>query len=111
MKSYSTTFCFGYPNDLDQAYAFYCARYENITFKEFRKLPLSDFLRKFKSIPESEPLFTIIKSRTIDTSKIKDKQEKKYWNELKRINKIPSEYISVEEILKDLSKVAKENKI
>lgn len=74
-------------------------------------MPLSDFLRKFKSIPESEPLYTIIKSRTIDTSKIKDKQEKKYWNELKRINKIPSDYLSVEEILKDLSKIVKENKI
>lgn len=111
MKSYSTYFCFGYPEDLDSAYAFYCARYENITFQEFRKLPLSDFLRKFKSIPESEPLYTIIKSRTIDTSKIKDKQEKKYWNELKRINKIPSDYLSVEEILKDLSKIVKENKI
>lgn len=82
-----------------------------MTMKEFRKLPLSDFIRKFKSIPENEPLFTIIKARTIDTSKIKDKQEKKYWNELKRINKIPSEYLSVDEILNDLSKFAKEKKI
>ena len=111
MKSYSTTFCFGYPEDLDQAYAFYCARYENISFKEFRKLPLNDFLRKFKSIPESEPLHTILKSRTIDVSKIKDKNEKKYWSSLKRINRIPSEYLSIEEILNDLSKVAKENKL
>lgn len=82
-----------------------------MTMKEFRELPLSDFIRKFKSIPENEPLFTIIKARTIDTSKIKDKQEKKYWNELKRINKIPSEYLSVDEILNDLSKFAKEKKI
>lgn len=82
-----------------------------MTMKEFRELPLSDFIRKFKSIPENEPLFTIIKARTIDTSKIKDKQEKKYWNELKRINKIPSEYLSVNEILNDLSKFAKEKKI
>lgn len=82
-----------------------------MTMKEFRELPLSDFIRKFKSIPENEPLFTIIKARTIDTSKIKDKQGKKYWNELKRINKIPSEYLSVDEILNDLSKFAKEKKI
>lgn len=82
-----------------------------MTMKEFRELPLSDFIRKFKSIPENEPLFTIIKARTIDTSKIKDKQENKYWNELKRINKIPSEYLSVDEILNDLSKFAKEKKI
>lgn len=82
-----------------------------MSMKEFRELPLSDFIRKFKSIPENEPLFTIIKARTINTSKIKDKQEKKYWNELKRINKIPSEYLSVDEILNDLSKFAKEKKI
>lgn len=111
MKRSKTIFCFGYPHDLEQAYAFYCARYENITFKEFKELPLSDFLRKFRSIPESEPLHTIIKSRMIDTSKIKDKNEKKYWNELKRKNRIPSEYLSVYEILDDLSKVAKENKL
>lgn len=96
---------------MDQAYAFYCARYENITFKEFRELPLTDFLRKFSSIPESEPLHTIIKSRTIDTSKIKDKEEKKYWNKLKRINQIPSEYLSINEIMQELNKFVKEKKI
>lgn len=96
---------------MNQAYAFYCARYKDISFKEFKELPLSDFLRKFESIPESEPLHTRIKARTINTSKIKDKEEKKYWNELKRINKIPSEYLSVDEILNDLSKFAKEKKI
>ena len=44
---------------------------------------------KFNSIPESEPLYKIIQSRTIDLSKIKDKEERKYWREQKRINKIP----------------------
>ena len=85
MRQSKTAFCFGYPHDLDHAYAFYCARYENITFKEFKELPLTDFLKKFGSIPESEPLHTIIKSRTIDTSKIKDKNERKYWNKLKKL--------------------------
>lgn len=74
-------------------------------------LPLSDFMRKFKSMPESEPLHTIIKSRSIDTSKIKDKDEKKYWNKLKKLNEIPPEYLSVQEILDDLSKTVKEKKI
>lgn len=93
---------------MDQAYAFYCARYENISFKEFLNLGLTDFSKKFASIPESEPLFTIIKSRTIDTTKIKDKEEKKYWNKLKRINAIPSEYLSTDEIMIDLTKFTKE---
>jgi hypothetical protein len=66
---------------------------------------------KFNSIPESEPLHTIIKSRTINTSEIKDKEERKYWNKLKRLNAIPSEYLSTKEIMLDLSKTSKEIKI
>ena len=103
-----TYFCFAYPNDLDQAYAFYCARYENISFNEFLKLGISEFMKKFQSIPESEPLFKLLRSRTIDLSKITDKEEKKYWSELKRLNRIPSEYIPVQEIMSELSKNVKE---
>lgn len=53
---------------------------------------------KLNSIPESEPLYKIIQSRTIDISKIKDKEERKYWREQKRINKIPEIYLSNREI-------------
>lgn len=66
---------------------------------------------KFNSVPESEPLHTILKSRTINLSKIKDKEERKYWSELKRLNKIPDEYISTNEIMLDLSKISKEIKL
>ena len=108
VKKTKTRFCFAYPSDLNHAYAFYCARYENITFKEFLGLGITDFMRKFISIPESEPLFTILKSRTINLNKIKDKEEKKYWAELKRINEIPSEYLPIEEIFSDLEGKTKE---
>ena len=74
-------------------------------------LPLSDFTKKFKSIPENEPLFTILKSRSIDLTKIKDKNEKRYWQNLKKINAIPSEYLSTQEIMFDLSKFTKEKKV
>lgn len=53
---------------------------------------------KLNSIPESEPLYKIIQSRTIDIAKIKDKEERKYWREQKRINKIPEIYLSNREI-------------
>lgn len=82
------------PYDIDNIYAFYCARYKDISFDEFMNLRVSDFVKKLGSIPESEPLYTIIKSRTIELSKIKDKEERKYWRELKRINKIPDIYLS-----------------
>ena len=90
------------PYDLDEIYCFYCARYENINFEDFKKLGASDLLRKLKSIPENEPLFKIIKSRAVSLAKIKDKEERKYWRELKKANKIPDMYLSPEELDKDL---------
>ncbi len=94
--------CYGYPNDLEQMYAFYCSRYENISFNKFLKLGLEEFTMKLNSIPKNEPLYEIIKSRTINLSKIKDKEERKYWRELKKINRIPDIYKSNEEIEKEI---------
>ena len=104
-------FCFAYPSDLEQAYAFYCARYKDISWVEFLKLGISEFMMKFNSMPESEPLYTIIKSRTMNIGEIKDKDEKKYWRKLRRINRIPDEYFTSKEILLDLSKKTKETKL
>ena len=108
-KKNKTYFCFAYPRDLDEAYAFYCSRYKDMSMKEFLNLGITEFMRKF-SIPETEPLYKIIKSRTIDIGTIKDKNERKYWKELKRINAIPEEYLSTEEVMLDLTKFTKENK-
>jgi len=66
---------------------------------------------KLSSIPESEPLFTILKSRVIDLSKIKNKDERDHWSSLKRKNRIPSEYLSTSEILSELKHFAKEKKL
>lgn len=71
------------------AYAFYCARYRDISYQEFLDLPLTEFNMKLASIPESEPLYIVMKSRAIKTGTIKDKQERKYWETLKRENRIP----------------------
>lgn len=98
-----TYFCFGYDKDIENAYAFYCARYRDMSYNEFLKLGVSEFLMKFNSIPESEPLYTILKSRTINLSKIKDKEERKYWQELKKINKIPDIYLSNTELDRELN--------
>lgn len=57
-----------------------------------------EFSIKLNSIPESEPLYKIIKSRVIKISKIKDKEERKYWRELKKDNAIPDIYLSQNEI-------------
>lgn len=99
--------CFAYEEDLDQLYDFYCARYENIKFDDFLKLGYEEFSKKLKSIPKTEPLYDIIKSRTIDLSKIKNKEEKKYWRELKKINAIPDEYKTEQELEYQLRKSMK----
>ena len=103
-SSSKTIISFAYEEDLDHIYDFYCARYENISFDEFKNLGITEVRRKMKSIPENEPLFTIIKSRTINTGAIKNKDERKYWEEQKRINKIPDIYITNEELDKELKK-------
>lgn len=97
-KSKDVQFCFAYWKDLNEAYAFYCARYENISFEKFLSLPLSEFNRKISSVPENEPLYKIMKSRAINLNKIKDKEEKKYWSELKKENRIPYAYYNKDDI-------------
>lgn len=106
-KSKNTIFCYAYESDLDNAYAFYCSRYENIRYEEFMNLGLFEFNKKLGSIPKSEPLYDIIKSRVINISKIKDKEERKYWIELRRINEIPQIFLSTKEIDKILNESAK----
>ena len=86
------------PYDISKIYAFYCARYENIEYKELLNMGYDKFNMKLNSIPENEPLYTIFKSRAIKLSKIKDKEERKYWRELKKDNAIPDIYLSQQEI-------------
>ncbi len=81
-----------------QIYDFYCARYENITFKEFMDIGISELQMKIASIPENEPLFTILKSRVINLGKIKDKEERKHWSKLKAENRIPDIYLPNQEL-------------
>ena len=110
-KSNKMTICFAYKEDLEQMYAFYCARYENISFEDFMKLGYSEFMMKLNSIPEDEPFYKIIKSRTINLSKIKNKEERAYWRELAQINAIPSIFKSNQELDIELKQNIKNNKI
>lgn len=99
------------PYDIDNIYAFWCARYTDISYEDFMKIKKSEFNRKIGSIPKSEPLYEIIQSRVINLGKIKNKEEKKYWEELKRIHRIPDIYLSSQELESNLKKIVKgENK-
>lgn len=109
-KATEMQLCYAYPEDLEQMYAFYCARYENISFEEFMSLGFEEFSMKLNSLPKDEPFYEIIKSRVINLSKIKDKDERRYWRELKQINAIPSIYKSNEELNIEVKKALKNNK-
>lgn len=97
-KLNETILCYAYDSDLVQVYDFYCARYENISFNDFLNKGINEVQRKLMSIPESEPLYTIIKSRVINVNKIKNKDERKYWSELKEAYKIPDIYKPSQEL-------------
>lgn len=91
-------FCFAYYRDLEEAYSFYCARYENISYKDFLNLGLDEFKMKLASIPETEPLYKTMQSRVINIGSIKDKEERKYWSRMKSENRIPDIYLPKEYI-------------
>lgn len=80
------------PYDLKKIYAFFCRNYKDMTFNEFINMGYDEFNAKLNSIPESEPLYLVFKSRAINLGKIKDKEEKKHWREMKKINAIPDIY-------------------
>lgn len=61
-----------------------------------------EFSAKLNSIPKDEPLYEIIKSRVIKLESIKDKEEKKYWRDLKRTNKIPDIYKSNDMVINEM---------
>ena len=86
------------PYDLKKIYPFFCRNYKDITYNELLKMGYDEFNMKLNSIPEDEPLYLIFKSRAINISKIKDKEEKKYWREMKRLNAIPDIYKTNDEI-------------
>ena len=90
------------PYDLMNIYAFFCSRYGNMTYKELLDMGYEEFSAKLNSIPKDEPLYEIIKSRVIKLESIKDKEEKKYWRDLKRTNKIPDIYKSNDMVINEM---------
>lgn len=86
------------PYDMKQIYAFFCSRYGNISYDNLMNMGYEEFSAKLSSIPESEPIYKIFQSRIIDVSKIKDKEERKYWVSMKKTNAIPDIYKTNKEL-------------
>lgn len=81
-----------------------------MTYQELLNMGYEEFSAKLNSIPKDEPLYEIIKSRIIKLENIKDKEEKKYWRELKKANRIPDIYKSNELVLGELKNTLKGNR-
>ena len=96
--------------DFNDILAFFSARYRVDKEKDLLEMGYEEFSAKLSSIPSSEPLYDIIKSRAINLAEIKNKQEKSYWRKLKESNRIPDIYKSNQEIIDSLAKRVGQNK-
>ncbi len=70
---------------------------------------ITEFNRKISSIPESEPLFTRIKSRVMNLNEINDKEQRKFWSKQRETYKIPQIYLSSQELDANLKEELKKN--
>ena len=95
------------PYDLPQIYPFFRARYHIGSYNELLQMGAEDFGMCMGSIPEDEPIYNTIKSRVINIGKIKDKHERRYWEEQKRLNRIPDQYLAKKEIDSKIKKKIK----
>ena len=80
-----------------------------MSFKELLEMGYEEFSAKLSNIPSNEPLYEIIKSRVINLSEIKDKEERRYWRKQKEANRIPDIYLSNQEITKSLQSIVSQN--
>ena len=99
------------PYDLLNIYAFFCSRYGNMTYKELLNMGYEEFVAKLNSLPKDEPLYEIIKSRVINLESIKDKEQRRYWRDLKNANRIPDIYKSNDMVYNELKSKVKGSKL
>lgn len=82
-----------------------------MTYNELLEMGYEEFSMKLSSIPNNEPLYEVIKSRVIKLSEIKDKEERRYWRNLKKVNAIPDIYKSNKDIYKELASQVNRNEV
>lgn len=81
-----------------------------MSYHDLLEMGYEEFSMKLSSIPNTEPLYEIIKSRVINLNEIKDKEERRYWRKLKRVNAIPDIYRSNKDIYRELASKVNSNK-
>lgn len=87
-KGKSPTQIYSFEHDDDYIYSAYLDQY-GIDLQDINYLHWWKFKAMFKSLKEDNMIVKIMGYRSMDLSKIKDKEQKSYYNHMKELYKIP----------------------
>lgn len=103
-KGRSATQIYSFDYDDDYIYAAFMDQY-NIDLQDIEYLHWWKFKAMFKALKEDNEIVKIMGYRSIDISKIKDKDQKTYYKKMKDLYKIPTQISKdEEEKLKEIEK-------
>lgn len=103
-KGKSVTQIYSFENDDDYIYAAFMDQY-NIDLQDIEYLHWWKFKAMFSSLKEDIKIVKIMEYRTIDLSRIKDKEQKAYYKRMKELYKLPDNISNSEkEKLKEIEK-------
>ncbi|MDU7243270.1 bacteriophage Gp15 family protein [Clostridium sp.] len=87
-KGKSVTQIYSFEHDDDYIYAAFMDQY-NIDLQDIEYLHWWKFKAMFKSLKEDNEIVKIMGYRSMDISKIKDKEQKVYYNKMRKLYEIP----------------------
>ena len=87
-KGKSVTQIYSFEYDDDYIYAAFIDQY-NIDLQDIEYLHLWKFKAMFKALKEDNEIVKIMGYRSMDISKIKDKEQKAYYNKMRKLYEIP----------------------
>lgn len=87
-KGKSVTQIYSFEHDDDYIYAAFMDQY-NIDLQDIEYLHWWKFKAMFKSLKEDNEIVKIMGYRSMDISKIKDKEQKAYYNKMRKLYEIP----------------------
>lgn len=89
-KGKSVTQIYSFEYDDDYIYAAFMDQY-NIDLQDIENLHWWKFKAMFNSLKEDIKIVKIMEYRSIDLSKIKDKEQKSYYKQMKQLYKLPDD--------------------
>lgn len=95
---------YSYEYDDDYIYSAFLYQY-NIDLQDINYLHWWKFKAMFKALKEDNMIVKIMGYRTIELSKIKDKEQRKYYKGLKKIYELPKMSMGATKELEELNKV------